>query len=418
MSESNGSGNLCLGLISGTSADGIDAALVRITGAGLGASLDLVAFQSFPYPAAVRAELMALYAPDAANAVARLCSLNAVIGELFAEAALAVSRLGGVAPADLHVIGSHGQTVWHQPEHDPALPLSTRSTLQIGEPAVIAERTGAPVVAGFRVADIAAGGHGAPLAPYFDWVVLGHPDRARAAQNIGGIGNVTYLPPRTTGTIDDVRAFDTGPGNMVIDGLVGLLTNGEAQYDADGRLAAGGTVDAALLDRLLDDPYLAAPPPKTTGRELYGLPYARAMLEEAGVREGVLAERATASEADRRRARDLVATATALTARSIADAYRRFLPGVAEVIVGGGGGRNQTLMRMLGVLLAPVPVAPIDDHGVDGRAKEAMFFALMAHDGLAGLPTNVPGATGARRPVTLGNLVLAGRESRVVSRES
>ena len=224
MSESTGSGNLCVGLISGTSADGIDAALVRITGAGAGATIDLVAFQSFPYPVEVREELMALYAPDAPNAVARLCSLTAVVGDLFAEAALAVCRLGGVSPADLYVIGSHGQTVWHQPEHDPALAFSIRSTLQIGEPAIIAERTGAPVVADFRVADIAAGGHGAPLAPYFDWVVLGHPDRARAVQNIGGIGNVTYLPARATGGIDDVRAFDTGPGNMVIDGVVGLLT--------------------------------------------------------------------------------------------------------------------------------------------------------------------------------------------------
>src|SRR5687768_3884238 len=191
MTAASDPGKLCVGLISGTSADGIDAALVRIRREGAGATIDLVAFRSVPYPTAVHDELMALYAPDAPNAVARLCSLNAVVGELFAEAAILVCRDAEVEARDLHVIGSHGQTVWHQPAHDPALPLSTRSTLQIGEAAVIAERTGAPVVADFRVADIAAGGHGAPLAPYFDWVVLSHPERSRAVQNIGGIGNVT-----------------------------------------------------------------------------------------------------------------------------------------------------------------------------------------------------------------------------------
>jgi anhydro-N-acetylmuramic acid kinase len=401
-------GRLCVGLISGTSADGIDAALVRIARAGADARIELAAFRSFPYPAEVRDELMALYDPQAPNAVARLCSLNAVVGELFAEAALGVCRLGGVAPGDLHVVGSHGQTVWHQPGPEAEPPLSTRSTLQIGEPAVIAERAGAPVVADFRVADIAAGGHGAPLVPYFDWVVLRHPERARAVQNIGGIGNVTYLPAATHGGLDGVRAFDTGPGNMVIDGVVALLTGGEQQFDAGGALADGGTVDAGLLGRLLDDPYLAAEPPKTTGRERYGLPFARSLLELAGVSPGTLVPASTAGEAEQRRARDVVATATALTARSIADAYRRWLPDAAEVIVGGGGSRNPALMRMLRDLLAPRPVTTVDEHGVDGRAKEAMAFALMAHDGLAGLPTNVPSATGARRPVTLGKLVLAG----------
>jgi anhydro-N-acetylmuramic acid kinase len=408
MTIRSSAGRLCVGLISGTSADGIDAALVRIAGAGEDARLELVAFRSVPYPAEVRDELMALYDPNAPNAVARLCSLNAVVGELFAEAALAVCRQGGVAPGDLHVIGSHGQTVWHQPGPEAKQPLSTRSTLQIGEPSVIAERTGAPVVADFRVADIAAGGHGAPLVPYFDWVVLRHPERARAVQNIGGIGNVTYLPAAARGGPDGVRAFDTGPGNMAIDGAVSLLTGGTQQYDAGGALADGGTVDAGLLGRLLDDPYFAAEPPKTTGRERYGLPFARTLLELAGVPSGTLAPDSAAAESERQRARNVVATATALTARSIAGAYRRWLPDVAEVIVGGGGSRNPALMRMLRDLLAPLPVTTVDDHGVDGRAKEAMAFALMAHDGLAGLPTNVPGATGAGRPVTLGKLVLAG----------
>ncbi len=396
-------GHLCVGLISGTSADGIDAALVRITDATDATRVELVAFVSVPYPDTVRAELLALYADAAPRAVARLCSLNVVLGELFAEAATEVCRQANVATAALHVIGSHGQTVWHQPAPDPTLPLSTLSTLQIADPSLIAERTGARVVADFRAADIAAGGQAAPLVPYFDWVVLRHPERNRAVQNIGGIGNVTLLP--AGGDLAAVLAFDTGPGNMVIDGVVTLLTAGAATFDRDGAFAAEGNVDRALLDTLLEDTYLQQPPPKTTGRELYGEPFARRLLRDGGLREGVLALGADASNEERQRARDLVATATAFTARSIVDAYTRWLPAIDETIVGGGGSRNPTLMRLLREGLAPISVAPIDDYGVNGRAKEAMAFALMAHDGLAGLPTNVPGATGARRAVTLGVMV-------------
>lgn len=400
-------GRLCVGLISGTSADGIDAALVRITGAGAGARLELVAFRSTPYPPEVRQELLALYAPDAANAIARLCSLNVVLGELFAEAAVEICRQGSIEPTALHVVGSHGQTVWHQPVADAALPLSTRSTLQIAEPSVIAERLGVPVVADLRAADIAAGGQAAPLVSYFDWVVLRHSERQRAVQNIGGIGNVTYLP--AGGDLESVRAFDTGPGNMVIDGLVSLLTAGAETMDRDGEMAAAGTVDRALLDDLLADDYLRLPPPKTTGRELYGLPFARRLLAEAGIDEGALWPGVTPAAGVQRQACDLVATATAFTVASIADGYRYWLPRVDEVIVSGGGSRNPTLMRWLAEALEPALVSPIDAYGIDGRAKEAMAFALMAHDGLAGLPTNVPGATGARRAVTLGKLVPPGR---------
>jgi anhydro-N-acetylmuramic acid kinase len=402
-SDGTGGGRLCVGLISGTSADGIDAALVRITGAGTGARLELIAFDSTPYPSDVRDELLALYAEDAPHAVARLCSLNAVLGDLFAEAALAVCRRANVPITLVHVIGSHGQTVWHEPGPDPAWPLSRTSTLQIGEPAAIAERTGVAVVADFRVADIAAGGQAAPLVPYFDWVVLRHPTRNRAVQNIGGIGNVTSLPANCD--LDAVRAFDTGPGNMVIDGLVTLLTSGAATFDRDGTLAAAGMADRTLLDGLLRDPYFAAPPPKTTGRERYGLAFARSLLDATGLREGLLAPNSDATPEQRQRALDLLATATVFTARSIADAYRRWLPALDEVLIGGGGSRNPTLMRRLREELAPVSVESVDAYGVDGRAKEAMAFALLAHDALEGLPTNVPGATGARHAVTLGKLV-------------
>lgn len=402
-------GHLCLGLISGTSADGIDAALVRIDGAGAGARIELIAFRSTPYPAKVRAELLALYAADAPNAIARLCSLNMVLGDLFATAAAAICRRAAVATDALHVVGSHGQTVWHQPGPDPTLSLSTRSTLQIAEPAVIAERLRVPVIADFRTADVAAGGQAAPLASYFDWVMLRHPERGRALQNIGGIGNVTYLP--AGGDLASIRAFDTGPGNMVIDGLMTLLTAGAEVFDRDGEMAAAGTVDRALLDEWLDDDYLRLPPPKTTGRELYGIPFARRLLAEAGLEEGALAPGSTPTAGAQRRAIDLIATATAHTVCTIADGYRYWLPKVDEVIVSGGGSRNPTLMRWLAEALEPVPVAAIDTYGIDGRAKEAMAFALMAHDGLAGLPTNVPGATGARRAVTLGKLVPPGTKS-------
>ncbi len=398
-----GDGALCIGLISGTSLDGIDVAIVRIDRPGQGSRPELIAFETVPYPVAVRAELLGLY-DDQSNAVQRLCSLNVVVGECFAGATLAVLARAGIDPDDVTVIGSHGQTVWHQPELDPDLPLSTPSTLQIGEPAVISARTGVPVMADFRVADMAVGGQGAPLAPYFDWAVLGADDRSRCVQNIGGIGNVTWLPAGAE--VGDVIAFDTGPGNILIDGLVTLLSAGARTFDRDGELGARGTVDNALLASLLDDPYLDMPPPKTTGREVYGLPLCRELLDQAGPDEGALDD---ADPVVRQRACDVIATATQATARTIADAYRRWLPSMPdEVLVNGGGGRNPTLTRMLGDLLAPVPVMATDALGYDGDAKEAMAFALMAHDALAGLPTNIPGATGAARAVTLGTLTRLG----------
>jgi anhydro-N-acetylmuramic acid kinase len=396
---------ICIGLISGTSVDGIDVAVVRIAGNGQGTAPDLLAFETVPYPDEVRAELLGLY-DDQSNAVQRLCSLNVVVGECFAEATLAVCARAGIDLADVEIIGSHGQTVWHQPEPDPSVPLSTPSTLQIGEAAVIAARTGAPVMADFRVADMAVGGQGAPLASYFDWAVLGDRNKSRCVQNIGGIGNLTWL--LAGGGVDDVIAFDTGPGNILIDGLVTLLSGGHETFDRDGWLGAAGTVDDARLASLMRDSYLDEAPPKTTGREYYGMAQCREMLVDAGLPEGAL-DGSNPDEAVRQRALDLIATATAYTARSIADSYRRWLPRLPdEVLVNGGGSRNPTLMQMLGDALAPIPVMATDAVGYDGDAKEAIAFALMAHDSLAGLPTNVPGATGASRAVPLGKLTRLG----------
>jgi len=404
MTPSNSAaGAICIGLISGTSVDGIDVAIVRIAGNGQGTTPELLAFETVPYPDAVRAELLGLY-DDQANAVQRLCSLNVVVGECFADATIAVCARARIDLGEVEVVGSHGQTVWHQPEADPNVPLSTPSTLQIGEAAVIAARTGAPVMADFRVADMAVGGQGAPLASYFDWAVLGDPNGSRCVQNIGGIGNLTWLP--AGGGVDDVIAFDTGPGNILIDGLVTLLTGGHHTFDRDGLLGAAGTIDDALLTTLLRDPYLDEAPPKTTGREYYGMAQCRGLIADAGLAEGALDG---SDEAARQRGLDLIATATAYTARSIVDSYRRWLPRLPdEVLVNGGGSRNPTLMRMLGEALAPIPVMATDAVGYDGDAKEAIAFALMAHDSLAGFPTNVPGATGASRAVPLGKLTRLG----------
>lgn len=389
-------------MISGTSVDGIDVALVEIDGVAQQSTIRTVGFETVPYPAEVRAELLALY-DDQQNAVVRLCSLNVVVGKCFADAAMTMCERHGVDPASLHVIGSHGQTVWHQPVHDPAIPLSVPSTLQIGESSVIATATGAPVVSDFRVADMAVGGQGAPLAPYLDWAVFGDSERNRCVQNIGGIGNVTWVP--AGGNRDEVVAFDTGPGNILIDALVTLLSGGAETFDRDGRYGAQGQVDEAMVRELMHDPYLQQTPPKTTGREYYGMAQARAWVQERSLPGDALT--GTAPEA-RQAASDLIATVTAWTAESIADAYRMFLPALPDdVLVNGGGSRNPTLMRMITERLGGgTSVQPTDAAGIDADAKEAIAFALMAHDSLAGLPTNIPGATGASQAVPLGKLVL------------
>lgn len=375
---------ICVGLISGTSLDGIDVAVCRIDGHGQDVKIDLLAFDTIAYPDAVRAELLRLY-DDQANAVARVCALNVVVGEAFADAALTVLDGAGIDGDLVEVIGSHGQTIWHQPEADPDNALIVPSTLQIGEASVIAARVGAPVIADFRVADMAVGGQGAPLAPYLDWAIFSDPSQNRCVQNIGGIGNVTWVP--AGGKLDEVTAFDTGPGNMLIDALVTRLTNGERTYDRDGAIGETGTVDYDLLAELMRDPYLDEQPPKSTGREYYGTE----MVEEILGRHPLDA--------------NLIATATAFTAHSIADQYQRFLPGQPdEVYVNGGGARNPLLMRMLADAFDGPTVRTTDELGVNADAKEAMAFALMAHDSLAGLPTNIPGATGATRPVVLGKL--------------
>ncbi|MBI4785572.1 MAG: N-acetylmuramic acid 6-phosphate etherase [Chloroflexi bacterium] len=285
--------------------------------------------------------------------------------------------------------GSHGQSLWHIPTG------SNASTLQLGEPAVIAERTGITTISNFRTRDMAAGGQGAPLVPLLDVLLLSHPTLTRAAQNIGGIGNVTYLPPHShTPTLPHAFAFDTGPGNMLIDDAARRATDGAWTFDRDGALAAQGRVDDTLLAELMTEPFLAQQPPKTTGPELFGAQYGAPVWERAK-RRGLHNE-------------DIVATLTAFTAHSIARAYREFLPTQPdEVIVSGGGALNPVLMQILRDLVAPARVITSDDFGLPAEAKEAIAFALLAHETWHSRPGNVPAATGARHPVVLGNITPA-----------
>ncbi len=387
------SSRLVIGLISGTSVDAIDAALVRIADADGGARrrVDLLASSETPFAPALRRAIFDLF-PPRRGSVAAVATLDALLGEAFAAAALALLAGSGVDPSEVDLIGSHGQTVYHAP-HPPARSrggLAAPVTVQLGSGAIIAVRTGITTVYDFRRADLALGGEGAPLVPYVDYLLLGD-DRALALQNIGGIGNVTVIAPGRGAA--GVFAFDTGPGNMVIDALAERVTGGRLRYDADGALAAVGRPSVPLLDELLAHPYFAQAPPKSTGREDFGTAYAAAFLERG--RALGLADA------------DLLATATALTARSIADAYRRFvLPHVPleAVAVGGGGARNPTLLRMLAAELAPLPVGTVADYGIPVDAKEALAFAVLAYETAHGRPGALPATTGARQPAVLGSI--------------
>ncbi len=367
--------------MSGTSTDGIDAVVVQF---GELNNHDAPAWKilhhlHLPFASELRQEILACLRADTGT-VERICALNFDLGEIYANAALQAIRAAGLDPSQVDLIGNHGQTVWHIPQH---------STLQLGSAAVIAERTGITTISNFRARDIAAGGHGAPMVAYMDALLFTDDSKTRALQNIGGIANVTYLPAQHP---EQSFAFDSGPGNVLIDDAVRRATNDERQYDADGELAAQGTVNAALLNDLLTHPYFRQAPPKTTGRELFGSLMGEKIWDEAKTR-GILPH-------------DLIATLTRFTAKSIADAYRHFLPTMpAEIIVSGGGAKNPTLLDMLqSELDSTVRVRTIDEFGIPSDAKEALAFALLAYETWHGRPSNVPNATGARHRVILGDI--------------
>jgi len=377
-----------VGLMSGTSADGIDAVLARVSGRGHDMRASVAALRSFPFEPSLRAEIRRCCDP-ATGTVDRLCRLNFALGERFAEAAVEVMRAGAVEPDQVTVVGSHGQTVHHIPPGD-----GPGSTLQIGEPSLIAERTGVTTVADFRPRDMAVGGQGAPLVPFADFVLFRSDDATRVLQNIGGIANLTYLP--AGGSIDEVIAFDTGPGNGLVDAAVRRFFDGGPDgcgFDRDGRIAATGKVMGDRLARWRGDAYFARRPPKSTG------------LEEFGSRR---LERWLAEDPELlKRGADVVATLTELTAETIADAYAELLPDcpkLDEVIVCGGGARNPVLMDAL-ARRASARVRTIDEFGIVTEAKEALSFALLALATLDGVPSNVRGATGARRGAVLGKII-------------
>jgi anhydro-N-acetylmuramic acid kinase len=400
---------LIIGLMSGTSVDAIDAALVRITRAGQRYRAQVLAHREHAWPKALRARLLAIMAP-AQTTTQELCELNFAVAHQFAAATTRLLKAEKLPPAQITALASHGQTICHLPpqsrtkiQHSP-IP----STLQLGDVSVLATLTGITTIGNFRPADMAVGGQGAPLVPWTDAMLLSHPTKTRCVQNIGGIGNVTYLPrvprgvhplacfdaavgsaPRNTLKRElraPVIAFDTGPGNMLIDAAVQLATRGRQKFDRHGRLARTGTLDEKLFRRLQKHPYFAQCPPKSTGRETFGIPLLRSLLTTD------------------RPLTTLAHTLTRLTAWSIADAYHRFLPHLPdEVILCGGGADNPVLVHMLREELGPGPaLTRIDDFGIPNKAKEAASFALLAAATLDGIPSNLPTVTGASRPVVLG----------------
>jgi len=377
---------LVAGIMSGTSADGVDVALVAIRGRGWQRKIELRAFSSFPFTARERARILA--ACDAqAIAVAELSRLNFWLGERFADAVARACRRARLPLAQLDLIASHGQTIYHQGVSARYLGRRNANTLQLGEIACIAERTGVTTVGDFRVGDVAAGGQGAPLVPMLDYLLLRHRTESRAVLNLGGIANVTLIPAGAAP--EDVRAFDTGPGNMVMDALVGRFSGGTLRYDRDGRLAAAGQVLEPVVRALLRDPFYRRSGPKSVGREQYGGEFVARLQTACGAKA---------------RPEDVIATATALTARSIAGALIRARTDW-QVIASGGGVHNRTLLRMLAEAASGCRLASSETYGIPPDAKEAVAFAVLGHATLLGEPGNLPSVTGARRAVVLGKTV-------------
>ena len=379
---------LVIGLMSGTSADGVDAALTAIEGHALTTRVELLAFASVPFPKPVRERILALALGETGGAH-ELCLMSFLLGRLFVDASRAVCAQAGVAPEEIDLIGSHGQTLWHIPRPEPYLGVTLTGTLQLGEASLLNEAFACPVVSDFRVRDVAAGGQGAPLVPYTEYLLYRKRGETVALQNIGGIGNLTLLP--AGGRLADTIAFDTGPGNMVLDALVSRFTGGAKAFDEGGRFAAGGRVSQPLLRRRLEDPYLMRPPPKTTGRERYGAPYVDELLANA----------AGLSPAD------TLATATCFTAECIRTGIMRFCsPRPDTLIVGGGGSKNQTLLHFLRAALPDTRVLTNEDIGLNSDAKEAIAFAILANECIHASPSNAPRATGASHPAVLGKISL------------
>jgi anhydro-N-acetylmuramic acid kinase len=376
--------------MSGTSLDGVDIAIVDLNLEGSSPELDTVATFTKPYPEDLRAALLAV--SDCATHTREIARLNFLLPQVYAECFVECCRGAGLDPASVELIGSHGQTIYHEGAAAKVLGRRVASTLQIGDGSVLAELTGVPVVSDFRPRDIAAGGQGAPLVPYVDWLLFRDPEITRVLLNIGGIANVTLLPPNCEAS--HVLAFDTGPGNMVIDQLAAHFSGGKQRYDADGEMASAGVVDPDLLASLMKSEFYRRHPPKSAGREQYGVEFVNTLLER---------QRETQMPAA-----DLMATVTHLTAATIADAICANLPEdieECEVIASGGGVRNPVLMNFLRAELPEeMDLATSAEFGMDPDFKEAIAFAVLAHETWHRKPSNLPSATGARRAVVLGKV--------------
>jgi anhydro-N-acetylmuramic acid kinase len=386
-----------IGLISGTSVDGIDAALIDVSGKDLDLKIELISGATYPYPHDLRERILAVCA-GATLSMLELAQLDDAIACAFAQAAQNIQL--GYEKATL--IGSHGQTVYHRPPEGEDRSLGTEKdkktlpyllgySLQLGRGAVIANITGITTVSNFRVADIAAGGHGAPLVPRVDAALLSHPNEVRCIQNIGGIGNVTYIPSRSENWLSEIRAWDTGPGNSLLDLAVQRVSGGAKTYDEDGNWAAGGTICYPLVEKWLSHEYFHLPPPKSTGRELFGATYFEHCLKDA--------------EPYQLSSADLLATLTELTAASIVHSYQTFLPAIPQqVLLCGGGSRNLYLKHRLQSFLGATSVLTTDEAGLSANFKEAIAFAILAYWRMLDIPGNLPNATGACQEVVLGEV--------------
>ena len=368
------------GIMSGTSLDGIDVAIVDIQGR----RIRPLAFRSSSYPEPVRKAILGV--SNANTATAEIARVHFLLGQLYASAVQATCRHSRIPPDSIELVGCHGQTIYHQGEKAAFLGRPVATTLQVGEASLIAEQLSVPVVSDFRTRDMAAGGKGAPLVPYVDYLLFRHATKGRVALNIGGIANVTAIP--ASAQPGDVIAFDTGPGNMVIDALVSELTRGRKRFDRDGAISAGGCLERGLLKRLLADPYYRQRPPKTAGREQYGAAFIRRLKRGMTLK-------------------DVIATSTVLTAATIALGVDRFIKPrmhVDEVIASGGGVHNRTLMAYLQAFLPGIRITRTDEFGINPDAKEAVAFAILAYETWHRRPSNLPSATGARHAVVLGKV--------------
>ncbi len=379
---------LIIGLMSGTSCDGIDAALVRVKGTGIGVELSIEAFETLRFSPSIM-RLIHSCQGGASGTNREVVLLDTYLGELFAYAALSLCGKAGVAPTAVDLIGSHGQTLYHHPHPEKFPGFVVTGSLQVGNPSVIAERTGITVVSDFRSRDMAAGGQGAPLAPLIDYVHYHNASRSRIVLNIGGIANVTILP--NDAMLEDIRAFDTGPGNCLIDLAVFRTTGGRQSYDANGSMAGEGKVSPLLLKKLMDHPFLAKKPPKSVDKDAFGAAFLDGVLESFPPIDGV----------------HLVATLTEFTVQSIVGAIMEFALQkyrCEELIVSGGGTRNQTVMNGLRRSLPRFLVTQADEYSIPAKAKEAVLMAYLANETIMGAPGNVPSATGAKRAVILGSI--------------